>query len=420
MAKNIVDTSLGNNSNKETTDKNIVSNKGAIDKRYNVRNSRFKLLRKISDVLFKNANSDDFKSTKYCFTRPISYSQEKKTGLRLENDRITINYSRLYNKASYSKIFQCGNVWLCPVCSARINVKRSKEIEKTIDYAYQNGYKVAMITFTNPHVKDDKLADIIEKHNNALKKVLNNNKSTLLFYKRIGNPFKYRITAKEVTYGRNGWHWHTHILMFTSKDADITKEYDYLLNKWYKYCLEEGFVIKDKDAFFKYGLDIIDNMSSSQYLTKYGKFWGIDKEFTNKEAKNPKNGNIAPFYLLDAGYEKQFVEYAYATKGRKQITWSNGLKRVCGIREKTDKELVKEEDEKANNVKIAEVDSVLWQLIMEKKLEASILRVIERFGGVGLIFLLYNNGLSEYVPRMNINTDYITEIYSNASILKAS
>lgn len=369
--------------------------------RYDARKARFKLQKQISQLLIQNTNYGEFNSAKYCFSKPLGYTP-KKGGLLLENKTININYSTLHHKASYAKMFLCGQIWLCPICSTKVNIKRSKEIAKAIDYAYKNGYKVAMITFTNPHTKQDKLKDIIEKHNSALKYVFKNNNSTMAFYRRIGNLNKYRITGKEVTYGINGWHWHTHVLMFVNKDVDIKKEFNYLINKWYKYCIAVGFEIKDEDAFFRYGLDIIDNMSSSQYLTKYGKFWGVDRELTNKEAKNPKNGNIAPFNLIDAGYEKQFIEYAYATKGRKQIKWSKGLKALCGVKEKTDEELAQEQEEKASNIKVAEMDYSTWQIMKQNNLEAKILHVIEAFGAGGLRCMLYLNGLADYIPKMDI------------------
>lgn len=400
---------LGNNSLLPTTKKlkkklkiEKYASEYASNTRYTARKERFQLQKKISNLLMQNTEYDDFRSTKFCFSRPLKYLPTK-TGLLLENKTIDINYSTLKQKASYSKVFLCGNVWICPVCSTKINIKRSKEIAKAIEYGYENGYKIAMLTFTNPHNKKDKLKDIIDKHNLALQKVFASTNSTSYFYRRINNPNKYRITAREVTYGKNGWHWHTHILMFVGKDADITKEYDYLFRRWYRYCLEVGFNISNVEAFKSYGLDIITNMSSSQYLTKYGKFWGIDKEFTNREAKQPKNGNIPPFQLIDAGYEKQFLEYAYATKLRKQIMWSRGLKALCGVKEKTDEELAQEREEKANNIKVAEIDYNLWQEIKEKHLEAKILQMTEIYGDVGLRCAMVLSGLAEYIPKMNIN-----------------
>ena len=73
-----------------------------------------------------------------------------------------------HDRAFYSGLAVCGSVWDCPVCSARILQKRREEISFAVNWAYENGFKVVMVTLTTPHYSFQTCEDLLGKFSKAL------------------------------------------------------------------------------------------------------------------------------------------------------------------------------------------------------------------------------------------------------------
>ena len=67
------------------------------------------------------------------------------------------------------------------------------------------------------------------------------------------------------------------------------------------------------------------------------------------------------------------IEYAEATKGRKVLTWTQGLKKRYAVTDMTDEELAAQQEEEA--VFIAEIPLDDWRIVVRHRLEAVILDV---------------------------------------------
>lgn len=348
-----------------------------------------------------------FKNFCACHNKPISSS------------KISV-YKATKGTSFFGGLQTCANVWLCPICGSKIQARRANEIVKFFDFVYSDKEqptkkskiidsfllksenvrqgniftdsiekvkakkKVVMLTLTFPHsIKNsfdfERTFNLFSKSLDLLKKGNDYSKFNKL-HGVIGT-----ITAKEVTYGANGWHPHIHTLIALNVNSDVNAIYSFYIKKWKKACEKAGLVDfateKDCKSFEDHAVDIQDNCSCMDYLTKSGLVKNEtagDFELTGISNKVGRNGSMTFFEIVDIArktgelkYIKLIEQYALATKNKKQLTWSPGLKNLCNVDEKSDKELAEELSEEA--VKVAEISQKDWYVVRKNRLQANIL-----------------------------------------------
>lgn len=267
---------------------------------------------------------------------------------RQVNRQVEVWRSHEYRTAMYAGLQTCGSVWACPVCAAKIAERRRVEIIGAMTAHKAAGGTVCMLTLTAPHQRADAIGDLLPKHAQALRSFwsLKAVRVVLAEMGVIG-----QIRAAEVTHGRrsefnNGWHPHHHILLFAGACVDLVafggaylKDWSARLYvQWAKCCESAGLGLPT----YLHGLKLDDGTKAASYVSK----WGLEDEMTKGHTKKASKGET-PFdflrsVLADAG-DKQggrlFVEFAEAFKGKRQLTWSPGLKARFGVGEVTDEEL---------------------------------------------------------------------------------
>ena len=187
-------------------------------------------------------------------------------------------------------------------------------------------------------------------------------------YKKLADVcgIRYKVKSLEVTYGSNGWHPHLHILLMTNDVNDLAFSFrDELAKLWMHCCVSKGL----KSPSMKHGLDIRDGSYAEQYVAK----WGLDYEMTKGHIKQGRKESISPFDLLQLSIEDQEIhgkvpsklwqEFAISMKGEHQLRWSNGLKKLVGIDEKDDQEVVDETDDES--ITLRDVDQVTFDLLIK-------------------------------------------------------
>lgn len=351
------------------------------------RAKRFEKLYKAQRIIYGHKDLNHHKLLK-CFRWQRPMTQGK----------VGVAYSLNTGKAMFDNLMVCDSVWLCPVCSYKILGKRAEEIRKGAEWAINQGYSLVMLTFTHSHHKGETLEELAEKHKKALSK-FRAGKAGKNLREKIG--FVGRITSNEVTYGDNGWHYHSHVLYIVS-DADKVKDNEINLKlRWMKMLRENGLkASSDNGLNFLY----CENEDIGGYMSK----WGIDKELAGG---NKKDGGKSPFELLEdkADYHL-FLEYAlyFGTHKRDRIRWFNGLKKKAGIEEKTDKEITELTEEERNDIKIViSIGIDNWKLVCSKGYQSKVLELIERQkGGVDLLnrWLVSIGGSMEYEDWHILNT----------------
>lgn len=273
--------------------------------------------------------------------------------------------------ASFRGLIQCGSVWICPPCAAKIAEHRAKDLQKGIDYALYVGHGVMMTTLTFRHFRVDTLKELIRLFPLALR-YLKSGRA----YQQLQKDFGIigEVRALEVTHGdANGWHPHTHAIVFTNRVLTRAERFAFecrLYLLWRAACARAGL----GDPTFEHGVHVRPAKEAADYVAK----WGFANEVTRSHIKRAKGKGRTPFQLLaDAGAGDKraawlFREFAECFKGRRQLYYSPGLRQRIGINEElTDQEALALEPEEKELVCVVEPDQ--WRLVVRYRMRNAVL-----------------------------------------------
>lgn len=261
---------------------------------------------------------------------------------------VTVQHHPEHGSASYAGLNVCGSVWVCPVCAARIGAKRAAEIERGVSGWVAKGGQVAMLTLTLRHRPGRRLAELNAAMNRAYR-LMRQGRAWQEFEARYG--LAGSITAREYTHGANGWHPHLHVLFFFRtgpSSGQLAEAEQWLAKRWRAQLAKLG-----EDADLQHGTDLRPaERSAGKYIAKLTATWSLGSELAAAAAKRARGGNRTPAQLLESAAKgdhdagELFREYANATYGNRWITWSRGLRELCGLveEEKTDGELAAEQE----------------------------------------------------------------------------
>lgn len=330
------------------------------------------------------------------------------------------NRSVVYNpntqRAYFSNVQRCGSIWDCKVCAKKITEQRRKELAlankqwkngvvvQTFDFSeYPDDFigairptweyikgQTYLITLTNSHNASHSLVSQREGQKKAMKRFFEGRKSESLMA-RLGK--RWHITNYEVTFGKNGWHPHHHILIFSDKELSIS-EFSALRNELAEHWINCCRLSKLPLPNIEHGLDLADGTYADQYIGK----WGIEHEMTKGHIKKGKEGGLTPFDLLQLSIEDElifsrkpsqlFKEYAAAFKGARQLFWSRGLKDVFGLRDISDDEIMDKVTDEA--IKLNDVEDLVFRLLLKYKKYVEFLLAVEdeQIGVAGAVDVL--------------------------------
>lgn len=298
----------------------------------------------------------------------------------------------------------CALPWLCAVCAPKIAERRSAEIESAMTVCKAQGGQVLMPTFTVPHGRKDPLVDTLDLIKKALRSMGQSRRYRQL-QDRLG--VQGRIIATEITHGEaNGWHPHFHELwFFECAGVDLVALEHELFQMWVAACLKFGLGAPSR----KHGVVVQDGSRAAQYVSKMGhKEWTLADEISKASAKGGRKGSRSAWELLDCIVDPEatpqhqkrseglFREYAEATKGRRQLIWSPGLKKRYAIVELDDEELCAQEEE--NAILIAQIPLEAWRAIRRQKMQVHILNAVQ-FGAEAV------NALVDHCVRIFVTSN---------------
>lgn len=373
-------------------------------------------------ILTKSCATPDFKGlAQIALRRATNYALQNEAVKLLPNERvrfclrhrvdatkgIEVKYNEKREKAHYSNVQRCGSVWVCPICSAQISEGRRQELKQGMAHWQRMGSDgaVYLLTLTNPHHNGDNLAQLLEGQKKALHRLWTLRKSREMF-KSLGKVG--HIIATEVTHGEHGWHPHYHILLFFKKPINSKSLRNFLASCWQNCCEKSGLKVPS----LEHGVDLRDGKYADKYVSK----WGLADEVTKGHIKKGREGNATPWDLLrqsEAGCEKSgrlFKVFADTFKGKRQLSWSKGLKRLLEVDEVTDEELATETEKDSIEVDILAME--IWRLILRYKSRADYLKAKEhdmKFGSQRA-----DNLVMELAERYT--KDYIHELMKDADL----
>lgn len=301
--------------------------------------------------------------------------------LRKGTTSVPVMYSKACKRGSYRNLQVCSSVWRCPVCTAKISERRRVELLGLMDAHKAAGGRLYLCTFTIPHHETDALADL----QGMLKKAENSFKSGK-GWQTIQTKFGVLGTARavEITYGKNGWHPHSHHIFFTSGDVDIAELKQALFTKWTNSCVASGLGAPS----FEHGVDVRDGTHAASYAAKFGleeiKQWGLENELTKWHSKKGRSTSLTPFDFLRIYTQSddlrmrgqaraKFKEYAEALHGKRQLFISPKLKELYQVEEKSDDEAAQETDPDA--VELARLTLDGWRAVRTLNLRGELLEV---------------------------------------------
>ena len=323
---------------------------------------------------------------------------------------VEVRYNESRQKAHYSNVQRCGSVWTCPICSAQISEGRREELKRAKEYwlgqggAQESGGAVYLLTLTNPHHQGDNLRQLLAGQKKAIHYLWSDRKpkELLKLLGKVGH-----ITATEVTHGVNGWHPHYHILLFFKSPINAESLEKFLGTVWQNCCAKAGLKVPS----LEHGVDLREGKYADKYISK----WGLEDEVTKGHIKKGLEGNLTPWDLLrrsEGGCERSghlFQVFAEAFKGKRQLSWSNGLKKLLKVDEVTDEQLATETDK--DSIEVETLAREIWKLIVLYKSRADYLKAVEhdiQFGSKradNLVMSLAERYTKDYVHELMANAD---------------
>lgn len=260
-------------------------------------------------------------------------------------------------RAHYKGLVTCGSVWICPVCASKIAERRRVDLAAAIDRAAVLDLVPYLLTLTVRHHDHETLEQLLEKFSQA-RGLMRNRKPWKSWVQRVNLAGSVR--ALEVTHGANGWHVHTHEILFCRsgelRPADV-------LPMWQSACDSAGLQRPDD-----HGVDI---QTGDEKIGEYVSKWGMDAELTRGMIKRGREGNRSPWDFLrsffndgDENDADLFRAYAKQFKGKRQLVWSEGLRELLGLdAEKSDQELA-EEIEKGSEL-LGSLSLKQWRVVVQ-------------------------------------------------------
>lgn len=309
--------------------------------------------------------------------------------------------ARREDRAYYRNLIVCSRVWECPVCSVRIGQQRREELSQALIKARQRNLTPVLLSLTLQHHIDDSCKDNIAALQKAYRWAFSGRYMAWLReeFMWVGN-----IRNLEVTLGVNGWHTHTHSLVFldlsglTSTPETVAQHLQSKLAKrWQKALRKFGY-----NASLERGCDVrTADEDIAEYIAKHGRepegWWGAADEVGRTPSKKAAKDGLTPMQLLEAYLQTnaidfalqyggllkdrkqagaRFREYAQAFHGRHQLQYSRGLRELLGLdQEVPDEELPIEPEEIEPPETIMNVPAQAWHYVVNQALRFELLEV---------------------------------------------
>lgn len=314
---------------------------------------------------------------------------------RRGHDDVVIYKSQEHGTAFYGGLVTCGSVWWCPVCAAKISERRRVELSHGIESANKLGLSVVLATFTVPHGLGDDVKLILDRMSSAWR-FMGMSKGYKELRSLVG--IVGTIRALEVTHGQNGFHPHYHVLFFceSSNPGLVSILHLWLSALWSHACVKKGLPRPSADR----GVHCDDGTWAARYASK----WGLEDEMTKGHMKTSKGiKGRSPWDLLRSALRdnceksrRLFAVYAVAFKGRRQLTWSRGLRDLLSVGvEFTDEELATKQED--NAFELSRLTTEQWRGVLFTRSESALLDLAERSPDQIPVFLSRLVAISQHV-----------------------
>lgn len=306
-------------------------------------------------------------------------------------------HNKKFNKAHYGNLMVCGSIWLCPVCASKISERRKKELVQ----GFNNwGGGLVMVTLTMRHNKKDHLQENLSVLDRAYK-LLTHGRGWQDFKKQFG--IVGSVSNMEITYSdNNGWHPHKHIVYLINhvklNQFQIKLFRNILDTRWLN-CLSSAGGSGLSGVAMKCETVTSQKQRVAEYISEHDKdpkkeLWSIESELTKSYYKSSSSywslldGWISDVTVFQKN-NKLIQEYARATKGRRSVVFSRGLRDLLNIgQDITDLEISKEKQENSELLMI--LANEIWKLVVKHNKRGELLKIASN-GNLDEVLLFLDN-----------------------------
>jgi len=272
--------------------------------------------------------------------------------------RVRATGSGAGRRAGFAGLATCGSVWACPTCSAKILASRQAELGEALSAWVDRGGRIAMLTLTMRHRDGQALADLWDGLSYAWGKVTSG-RAWVAAQQLHGSPVDRVIVqgkrrgetttdrrigwarVVETTHGANGWHVHLHVALFVPAESTADSLDDLagsMHARWTSALRSRGLSATTAGMNVKLwggsGDPLADYFSKGTYRAPSAD--DLDAaalELARGDLKQARSGNRTPFAILSdvvrlglADDLDLWREWERGSKGRRQLTWSTGLR----------------------------------------------------------------------------------------------
>lgn len=326
-------------------------------------------------------------------TDPIA--RTRKCGwVRLAHN-VSLDRERATGQCRYGGLLVCGAIHVCPVCSANIRHRRQLEIEAAALEWLSRGGELVMVTLTTRHYRGmplDQLWSAVTGGWNAASSGRRGQAD-----KRRWGMVGYQRSI-EVTHGENGWHPHAHGLLYVQgNSATIARELEQLwYPRWADHIVSLGLPRPSKLRGIR--ANPVRASELGAYLAKVqdgfdGPSWSPSHELTRGDLKRARGEHgRTPFGLVEDYLHGSMQalaawrEWEVASKGRRAIEWSRGLRDLLDIETITDQLAAERAEYVTDPLYLLTPDE--WDVVLAAEADFDLLEAGELDGTLGVMQLL--------------------------------
>ncbi len=236
----------------------------------------------------------------------------------------------------YAGMSTCGSGWACPVCAAKIRYHRADEVSRAVVSALNQGMGALFVTRTIPHSAEDKLGVTLGLLAEGRRYVANQK-----VVKGVREVAGYvgGIAAKEITYGINGFHPHSHDIEYYEREmsledfAALSSAYFEYLSRFYS---RNGFDGLTRQHGVRVEQVQLDGPALARYVAKLQEGANIRlhaaHELTRADLKKGREGSLMPSILLVHSSRPviwRCLICGESTNVRPSVSQLYGLPRAC-------------------------------------------------------------------------------------------
>lgn len=294
-------------------------------------------------------------------------------------------------RSGFAGLSTCGSVWACPVCAEKVLARRSEEVRRALGTWTGLAGRFAFVTLTMRHHKGQRLSDLWDALSYAWGAVTSDRRWRATVA-RLGVEGWLRVV--ETTHGEKGWHVHVHAAVLLPVGATVDQVDDLggsMFASWAAALKRRNLsALASASEWHLWDAGTLgDGGELAGYFTKNEYVTAVDTraaalELTRADLKRGRLGNRTPFQILgdlldqgDADDLDLWEEWERASKGRRQLTWSRGLRsRLLADPELSDEEIAAEEVGTADD-DLVEIPAEGWRTVAALGLSAAILDAAE-------------------------------------------